>query len=80
MNDQIFELEIKDLSDANKTLTVLENKKIPVIGICNCIDTNNECLLKIACEDKHLILISKRYSEVVLELTRAIEEEIPILY
>lgn len=79
-NEQIATIEIKDLSNADSFLNLLNDRNIPIIGACACINIDNDYILKPVCSVKHIILVSKRYSEIVLELLRSIEEDFPILY
>lgn len=73
-------IEIEDLTNAETFLNLLYDKRLPVIGTCACIDVDTEYLLVPTCGSKHIVLVSKRHSEVALELLRSIEEDFPILY
>lgn len=73
-------IQVKDLTNAEMFLNLLHDKNIPVIGACACIDIDNDYMLRSICGDKHTILVSKRHSEIALELLRSIEEDFPILY
>lgn len=73
-------IEIEDLTNAETFLNLLNDRRIPIIGACACIDVDTEYLLTPTCGSKHIILVSKRHSEIALELLRSIEENFPILY
>lgn len=73
-------IQVEDLTNAEMFLNLLHDKRIPVIGACACVDIEDEYLLTPTCGSKHIILVSKRHSEIVLELLRSIEENFPILY
>ena len=73
-------IQVKDLTNAETFLNLLYDKRIPVIGACACVDIDNDYVLKPICGNKHIVLISKRHSEIALELLRSIEEDFPILY
>ena len=78
----IVAIEIKDLTNADMFLHLLDDKNIPVIGACECIDVNNEYRMNPTCGHNrdHIVLVLKRHHEMALELLRSIEECFPILY
>jgi len=80
MEKDISIIQVEDLTNAEMFLNLLHDKRIPVIGACVCIDVDNDYILTPICENRHIILVSKRHSEIALELLRSIEEEFPILY
>ena len=80
LKENISIIQIEDLTDAEMFLNLLHDKRIPIIGACACIDVGNDYILTPTCGNKHIIIISKRHSEIALELLRSIEEEFPILY
>lgn len=79
-NKQIVTIEIEELSDADSFLNLLNDKNIPIIGACICLNIDNDYILKPVCDGKHIIMVSKRHSEIASELLRSIEEDFPIMY
>ena len=71
---------IDNLTNAEMFLNLLEDKKIPIIGACTCIDTDVIYSLNPICGNEHIILVLDRHYEIALELLRSIEENFPILY
>lgn len=82
-------IKIKNILDAERVLEILEDKKIPVVGMCECVfDIYKEKVqhkltsnyTKHRCKDYHIILVPDRYHEFVLEILQFVEEGFPILY
>lgn len=82
--NKISEIKIKDLVDAEEVLKILENKKIPIVGTCDCIYSIYSRYFHFKsrpiCKNGHIILVPKRYCELVLEIVQCVEEGLPILY
>lgn len=82
--NKISEIKIKNLTDAEKMLKIIEDRKIPVIGTCSCLVSIytkffNSAIIP-TCVDKHIILIPERYKDCVMEILQNIEEGRPFLY
>ena len=84
MNKNISIIKIKDFLDAERVLEILESRRIPIINTCACIHSiYNEYFhskSRPVCNNGHVILVPERYYELALEITRSVEEDLPILY
>ena len=82
--NNIFEIKIKNLFDAEKVLEILETRKIPILSTCSCLSSvyTEQFSYKLIpiCKNEHIILVPGRYKEVVIEILRTVEGNFPVLY
>lgn len=81
--NKISEIKIKNLSDAEKMLKIIEDRRIPVIGTCSCLVSVytkyfNSAIIP-TCVDEHIILIPERYKDCVTEILQNVEKGHPFL-
>ena len=77
-------MKIKDLSNAEKVLEILEDRRIPILSTCICLfsiytEQFNPKLIP-TCKNEHIILIPTRYKEIATEILQNVEKGIPSLY